>query len=837
MPSVTESRDRVAPPQTSGLAVDAAGFMSLSPPETQDKRLAIAVLIVSGLVFAATAPFAKVMLAQVDAFIPAYQAAFVVNELITASLLFGQYRVLRAPKLAVLGAGYFFTALIAIAHALTFPGAFAETGLLGAGPQTTAWLFMLWHGGFPLFVIAYSLLGDGPNARITAARALAFSALLVCVLVMIVTLGHDGLPRMMANNATTWTLTTVVSIVLAINAVALALVYRWRNRSTLDLWLCVVMAAWIFEVGLSSLLDAARYDLGFYLGRIYGLAASCFVLLVLIQDINTRQWHLALGKRDLNIRAQGLEQDLQWQVVALQRSSAELEAKELDLRRQALNLTTLIENLPFGVTLIGPDLRIITFNRKFIELFGLDEAAFAAGHSFEKFIRQMAEKGEYGPGDAETLTRDRMRNLGNQRRAKFERERPDGSTLEIHHIPLVDGSFVYAYFDISDRKKRLQQAVRAQKLEAVGSLTGGIAHDFNNMLTVMIGNLDFLRLHLRDDAAGQEYVTDATHAARQASDLTRQLLAFAKKQALDPKSVDIGGLVHNAVKLLRRTLGDSIVIRSTAAPSLWNAFVDEGQLEAAIVNLSVNARDAMPNGGDLLIEARNEVLEADYAAAQVDVKPGDYVLVEVTDSGIGIPPENLPRIFEPFFSTKEDFRGTGLGLAMVYGFVKQSGGHISVYSEVGKGTTVRLYLPRMPDKLARATAPVVNSGAVVASGEATILVVDDNPSVRSITIRQLEGLGYSVLAAANGTEALAVFEREPGIDLVLSDISMPGGKSGWDIVREMRARRPTLRCLLMSGFPAAMTGEQSDDGVQVLRKPFQRDELSRRIRSVLAEPA
>jgi signal transduction histidine kinase/CheY-like chemotaxis protein len=822
-----------------GMAVDTVGFMSLSPPEAGDKQLALAVLIVSGVVFAATAPFAKVMLAQVDAFIPAYQAAFVVNELITASLLFGQYRVLRAPKLAILGAGYFFTALIAMVHALTFPGAFADSGLLGGGSQTTAWLYMLWHAGFPLYVIAYALLGDGPNIRVTATRALAFTALLVCVMLMVVTLGHNRLPRMMADNATTWTLTIVVSLVLAINVVALVFVYRRRERSALDLWLCVVTVVWICEIGLSSLLDAARFDLGFYLGRIYGLAASCFVLLVLIQDINTRQWHLAMGKRELNLRAQGLERDLQWHGVALQQSSAALEASELDVRRKALNLTTLIENLPFGLTLVGPDLRIHAFNRKFTELFGLAAPDFTIGYPFEKFVRSMAEKGEYGPGDPETLIRERLAKLSDRSRAKFERERPDGTTLEIHHIPLSDGSFVYAYFDISDRKKRLQQAVRAQKLEAVGSLTGGIAHDFNNMLTVMIGNLDFLRLHLRDDTAGQEYVTDAMHAARQAADLTRQLLAFAKQQTLEPKSVDIGGLLYNVVKLLRRTLGDNIEIRSIASPSLWNALIDEGQLEAAIVNLAVNARDAMPNGGDLVIEARNEILEADYAAAQTDVKPGDYVLIEVTDSGTGIPPENLPRIFEPFFSTKEDFRGTGLGLAMVYGFVKQSGGHISVYSEMGKGTTFRLYMPRVPDKFVRASSAdrQAVASAPPTPGGATILVVDDNPSVRSITIRQLEGLGYSVLAAANGTEALATFAREPGIDLVLSDISMPGGKSGWDIVREVRARRPTVRCLLMSGFPAAMTGEKSDDGVQVLRKPFQRDELSRRIRAVLAGPA
>jgi signal transduction histidine kinase len=509
----------------------------------------------------------------------------------------------------------------------------------------------------------------------------------------------------MEGDATKWTLTATVSIVLAVSALAWGLMVVRRNRSVLDLWLCVVMQVWIIEVMLSSLLDAARFDLGFYVGRLYGLAASCFVLAVRIQDFSTRQRSLVAAKGGLRIEATNLRKEISANVAALERANAALETSERAARLQAQRLTTLIENLPFGVTLVGSDMRHEAFNRRFLDLFRLSGDALRVGDGFEKFTRHKAALGEFGEGDIEWDVRARIKRQASPATERIERERSDGTTLEVFLIPLSDGSFVIAYFDITDRKKRLLQTVRAQKLEAIGSLTGGIAHDFNNMLTVMIGNLDFLRAHLQDDARATGFVDDAAHAARQASDLTRRLLAFARQQTLDPRPVDVGTLIQRTATLLRRTLGDNIVVRTIGETDLWPAFVDEGQCEAAIVNLAVNARDAMPGGGELLIETRNAVLESDYAGMQVDVRAGDYIVVEVTDNGVGIPPENIGRIFEPFFSTKEDFRGTGLGLAMVYGFVKQTGGHISVYSEVGRAPR-SVFTFRAPPPTPRARFPI-----------------------------------------------------------------------------------------------------------------------------------
>jgi PAS domain S-box-containing protein len=421
--------------------------------------------------------------------------------------------------------------------------------------------------------------------------------------------------------------------------------------------------------------------------------------------------------------------------------------------------------------------------------------------------------------------------------------RRDGSTfpmqLAVGESPDAGvHAFVGIVRDLAERReaeRQREQLRQSQKMEAVGQLTGGLAHDFNNLLAIIIGNLDMLRELRSEDPITDELVRDALESALRGADLTRRLLAFARRQPLQPERADINEVIGAIVRLLTRTLGENIAIELSLAPNVWPVQIDRAQFEAAIANLATNARDAMPRGGALLIDTRNGHLDAEYAARHTDVASGDYVVVEVSDSGTGMPPDVLSRIFEPFFTTKEQGKGTGLGLSMVFGFMKQSGGHITVYSEPGKGTTFRLYLPRqranlaMPENRLEQPAPL--------GGTETVLVVEDNAGLRRIVVRQLSEAGYRVLEAADAEAAMAVIDSPEPIHLLLTDIVMPGAMDGRDLARIASARRPLLRTLLTSGFPdARLGGSGSPTDARLLSKPYRKQELRRAVREVLDEP-
>jgi PAS domain S-box-containing protein len=388
--------------------------------------------------------------------------------------------------------------------------------------------------------------------------------------------------------------------------------------------------------------------------------------------------------------------------------------------------------------------------------------------------------------------------------------------------------------DITQRKETESLLRQAQKMEAIGQLTGGLAHDFNNLLTVVIGNLDLLQMELKSSPKAEGLAEIALRASLRGAELTRQLLAFARRQSLEVKAFDLNGLVSGTTGLLRRTLGEQIEVEMTLADGLWGAFADPTQVESALANLAINARDAMPDGGRLSIETADKHLDERYAAENAEVSPGDYVMLAVSDTGTGIPPEILGRVFEPFFTTKEQGKGTGLGLSMVYGFAKQSQGHVKIYSEVGHGTTVRLYLPR-----AKAEAiPLAEETAIESEGatnEATILVVEDNADVRSVAARQLTELGYRVIEAGDAASALEVLRRDQTIDLLFTDVVMPGGMTGADLAREAANLRPALKVLFTSGFAEASihNGARSAEIRSLLSKPYRKQDLAGRVREVL----
>ena len=377
------------------------------------------------------------------------------------------------------------------------------------------------------------------------------------------------------------------------------------------------------------------------------------------------------------------------------------------------------------------------------------------------------------------------------------------------------------------------QLRQAQKMEAVGQLTGGVAHDLNNILTVITGTIEILA----EAVAGQpELVAIAKmieEAAARGGDLTQRLLAFARKQPLQPCEVDVNALVMEAAKLLRPTLGERIETHMKLAGDAWPALVDPSQLTNAILNLSLNARDAMPEGGALVIETSNVVLDDAYVSMNSDIIAGDYVMVAVTDTGHGIPANILNKVFEPFFTTKDVDKGTGLGLSMVYGFVKQSNGHIKIYSEEGHGTTIRIYLPRAAGV---ADPAVADSPPMLEGGRETILVVEDDNLVRTFVVSQIQSLGYLTLAAVNAAEAMAFIDGPQAIDLLFTDMIMPGSMNGRQLAAAALKRRASLRILYTSGYSneAIIHHGQLDAGVLLLAKPYRKSDLARMIRTALA---
>jgi PAS domain S-box-containing protein len=385
--------------------------------------------------------------------------------------------------------------------------------------------------------------------------------------------------------------------------------------------------------------------------------------------------------------------------------------------------------------------------------------------------------------------------------------------------------------DITERRLIERQLVQAQKMEAIGSLTGGMAHDFNNVLGVIIGNLELLKRLVTSDGEAAALCGEALHGASRCTDLIRRLLAFARRQSLHPERTDVNALVGNIIQLLSRTLGEDITLKLSLGTAVCNVMVDPVQLEAALINLATNARDAMPKGGHLEIKTRSACLEASYAAIWPDVAPGDYALIEISDTGTGIPPEIIGRIFEPFFTTKGPGEGSGLGLSMAFGFVKQSGGHLSAYSEPNLGTTFRLYLPHS-DVPAKAAAPFAERPPVV-GGDETVLVVEDNAQLRQVTVRQLDGLGYHVLQADGVEAALAILAGGDRIDLLFTDVVMPGTMDGVDLAH--RATRLGLKALLTSGFPGVRGAGQRtlDCPFPLLNKPYGLGDLAQTIRALL----
>jgi PAS domain S-box-containing protein len=919
---------------------DRSIFLSTLPATDRDRKTALAVVGVSAVLFAFAAYFATVPLTPVPAFVASYQSALAVNDLITAVLLFSQFAVLRSRALLLLGSGYLFTAAAAIVHALTFPGLFAPAGLLGAGPQTTAWLYQVWHGGFPVFVLGYAVLKDsdgGTKLKGSVGGAIVGSVIAVGVAISvsawIVTARHDILPTLMSGGHFTSVQVGAIWTVWFLSLAALVVLWFRRPHSVLDIWLMAVMCAWLFDIALSGILNGARYDLGFYAGRLYGLCAASFVLAVLLIDNVGLQAKMSVLLKGLQRQA-AFDRDHHRERESL--FSAVVESSNDAIITTSLGGTITGWNRAaerlFGFTaaeavgsridiIVPPDkqpevpenlLRVskgeaiehyetLRLHKNGSELnvaLGISPIKSATGEIVgasktarditeskrtERALSQEVEerrrifetsqdlilvtdtKGTFvqvspssmtilgyrpdemighsavefiHPDDLES-TRHEMRSARRgQHMRNFETRyvHKDGQAVTLTWMGAWSEPVRRHFFvgrDLTEKHAAEAQIRQAQKMDAVGQLTGGVAHDFNNILTVITGTIGILSEAVADSPQLSAIAKMIDEAAERGASLTKHLLAFARKQPLQPREVDVNGLILETAKLLHPTLGEQIEIRPLLAADAWTALVDPNQLTTAILNLSLNARDAMPAGGKLTLETNNIYLDEGYASMHSEVTVGNYVLIAVSDTGTGIPAANLERVFDPFFTTKEVGKGTGLGLSMVFGFVKQSNGHIKIYSEEGHGTTVKIYLPRATGL--DQTDAEVQASSRVEGGNEIVLVVEDDALVRRYVITQIESLGYTTMEASNATEALNVIDNGDPIDLLFTDVIMPGPLNGRQLVEAALKRRPSLKTLYTSGYTenAIVHHGRLDSGVLLLAKPYRKSDLAKMMRMAL----
>ena len=543
-----------------------------------------------------------------------------------------------------------------------------------------------------------------------------------------------------------------------------------------------------------------------------------------------------LAERDMVLNARMIEDGVEGKdliLLVLEDVTEQNKAHQEILNREA-RLSAILDAAPEAIITIGETGIIGSFSTGAETLFG-----FCADEVVGQNVNMLMPEPDHSKHDDYLdhyvrTAEKKIIGIGREMDARHK----DGSRFPIRLTVaemVLDGTrhFLGIMHDLTADRRRRAELQRAQKMEAVGQLTGGLAHDFNNLLTVVIGNLELLEMRT-DDPRLLELSQEALEASNIGATLTSQLLSFSKSQALTPENVALNKLVKTMLPILERTLEARIQITTQLADDLDTTIADSGQVESAILNLALNARDAMPNGGALTIETRNVTLDADFAATQIDVVPGDYVCLAMTDTGIGMNTEIQSRVFEPFFTTKGPRSGSGLGLSMVYGFAKQSGGHVAISSEVGQGTTVNLFLPKARSE-GKEENPTRAEQVSKASGE-TILVVEDDPKVLRLTVTRLEELNYHVVAASNGPEAIEILKGNKTIDLVLSDVVMPGGMTGFDVAAKAMVLRPNLKILLSTGYAKGI--EPGDDAKskvthRVLRKPYGLKELARTLRELL----
>jgi signal transduction histidine kinase/CheY-like chemotaxis protein len=677
---------------------DSSTFLAIAPAPPAARRCASAIAAALLAIFFTFIPFVKVPLPEIDVFIPIFDSTMALSNLITAGFLFVGFSRSRLRAVLGLAGGYIFSGFTAVGHLLISSGLFAGSGLLVSGPETGAWLDIFRNAGFPLFVICYVLLKQDentaaqlrPSTRICIVSVTASAIAGTCMLFFLASAGHSLLPRIVNGDGYTAAMVSANAATLLFGLIALMVLGFRFPYSILDLWLLVIICAWMCGVVLSTIINSGRFDSGFAIGHLYGVLAAGIAPLVIIFEAARVTRHL-------------------------------------------------------------------------------DEAIAVA----------------------------------EERNAQLAASR--------------------------------EQLAQAQRLEAIGQLTGGVAHDFNNLLTVIIANLELIQQTHGDRKKIERLVQAAMKAAQRGEHLVGQLLTYARKQVNRPQVVNLNQLIANVVGLMHRVIGEQIYVVPILSPVLAPVHIDPMQFETAILNLALNSRDAMAGGGQIMIETANALVDQHHAATDPEVSPGRYVVITVTDSGAGMTPDVLARAFDPFFTTKEVGRGSGLGLSQVYGFVKTAGGHVKIDSQPGVGTTVTLYLPQSGDRNLLSPAEAETASLPRSSRGGTILVVEDDEAVRTVTTESLTELGYLVVTAGSAAQALEIIESCQPIDLLFSDVIIAGGMNGAELAMRARHIRKDLKVLLTSGYTAAALclDHGLPENLEVVAKPYRREELANKLSLVI----
>jgi signal transduction histidine kinase/CheY-like chemotaxis protein len=498
-------------------------------------------------------------------------------------------------------------------------------------------------------------------------------------------------------------------------------------------------------------------------------------------------------------------------------------------------LATALNNMAQGLSMFDREKRLVLCNSRYLEMYELSADVVKPGSTLRALLARCKEAGSF-LGDIDEYCANLDTAIASGETTSTVQNTADGRMIHTIARPRADGGWVETHEDVTERKRFEERLRQAQKMEMIGNLAGALAHDFNNLLTVIIGNLDALQELTDENPEQKKPVELVLEASFRGAELTRQLLAFSGRQPLHPKVTNLGDLIEKTSRLLMRTLGENIRLDVQTGADLGSILIDEAQMQAALINMAVNSRDAMPNGGTLTIKANKAHITSRETHRPPGLTSGQYAVIEINDSGCGMPPDVVARMFEPFFTTKARGRGTGLGLSMVYGFVRRSGGYISAESEVGNGTTLKLYFPCSAIGEARARAGAQDANPAARTG--LILAVDDDAAVLATAVLQLEALGYQTLTAQNAQEALQVLDRHVQVDVLFTDIMMPGAMNGRELAKLARIKRPGLRVVYTSALPGteSTAGTDGDLDAPLIAKPYRKNDLARTLDQIFNPP-
>jgi signal transduction histidine kinase/ActR/RegA family two-component response regulator len=799
------------------------------------QRQAIAVSLLIALVTTALMPGAARHWPAISAFLPAYQTATISCYAVVAFLIYGYFRQTRQYALLYLFGGCVYTSSILLVQFFAFPSAFLPNVRLLGGTQTPSWLWFFWHLGSTGMLFGYAAAEWRRPGHLVSRDLVAFvrcsmlTAGLLAASVLAVTVFHDAMPVVdVAGDFSRITHTGYAPLIQLIIVAALWMLWRATGfRTPMHAWLGVAMVALMFDNAI-TMAGGTRLSIGWYVGRINALASAFVMLMLYLKEVNRVYLNAAANAEQLGFANALLATE---------------HARMLDLFDQAPG---------FVAVLSGEDHRIDMHNAAFQELIG-DRTV--TGRPFRDALPELDGQGYFELLDS--IREHGRAHIGNE--MKLILARGVGTSAELYIDVLFqpsqrhDGHGIRIFLQgtdvtekrraqldlerqqqlletlVQERTRKLEETqtalMHAQKLEAIGKLTGGVAHDFNNVLHIIGGNIDLIKMVTPANEPVHLRCASAQTAIKRGAKLSSQLLSFARKQPLQPEAVSLAAIFDAIDLLLKRAVGERIDVRFAIGASAWNTLVDPQQLENVILNLALNASDAMPEGGSLTISVEN--------AVQPD---GNYVHLAFQDTGHGMSDDVKTRAFEPFFSTKGVGKGTGLGLSMAYGFVNQSGGRIAIDSVVGVGTTINILLPRTDSQPGAKAAPSVGAER---GGNETILIVDDEPEILANVAAMLRDSGYRVLTACDADDAMRQLGEPGRIDLLFSDVIMPGEMSTTELADHARARHSDLRVLFTSGYTenAMIRDGRLDAGVNLLSKPYGRAELISAVRSVLMADA